>query len=138
MMKAMEKVYIDKLAFIYLRDKKVLETLSKGKDVWYIPGGKREAGESDHQALIREVQEELTVSLKPETIKLYGIFEAPAHGKPEGTVVRMTCYTAEFHGTLAPSAEIAELAYFSYAQKALTSPVDHLIFDDLHARGLLV
>lgn len=43
----MEKTYIDKLAYIYIKDRKVLSTLSKGKDVWYIPGGKREEGESD-------------------------------------------------------------------------------------------
>lgn len=55
--------YIDKLAFIYLQDRKLLVTLSRGKDVWYIPGGKREAGETDEQALTREVKEELDVDL---------------------------------------------------------------------------
>ena len=33
---------IDKIAFIYLKDKKILSTLSKGKDAYYIPGGKRD------------------------------------------------------------------------------------------------
>lgn len=45
---------IDKLAWIYIKDKKILSTRSKGKDAWYIPGGKRELGESDHEALFRE------------------------------------------------------------------------------------
>ena len=92
----MEKFFIDKLAFLYIKDKKILATMSKGKDTWYLPGGKREAGESDTQALIREVKEELSVDLEEPTIKFYGTFEAQAHGKPEGTIVRMTCYTAEF------------------------------------------
>lgn len=48
----MQKSYIDKLAFIDLKNKKLLSTLSKGKDKWYIPGGKREDGETDEQALI--------------------------------------------------------------------------------------
>lgn len=133
----MEKNYIDKLAYIYLKDGKILITLSHGKDVWYIPGGKREAGESDHDALIREVKEELNVDLKTETIKPYGIFEAQAHGKPEGTIVRMTCYTADFDGQLQATSEVEKIDFFSYAQKDLSSPVDHLIFDDLHQRGLL-
>jgi 8-oxo-dGTP diphosphatase len=133
----MQKTYIDKLAYIYLKDGKVLITLSHGKDTWYIPGGKREAGESDQEALTREVKEELDVDLKPETIKHYETFEAQAHGKPEGTVVRMTCYTADFKGELAATSEIERIDFFTYAQKDLTSPVDHLIFDDLHARGLL-
>jgi 8-oxo-dGTP diphosphatase len=133
----MQHGYIDKLAYIYLKDSKVLVTLSHGKDTWYIPGGKREEAETDEQALIREVQEELTVNLDPSTIKHYGTFEAQAHGKPEGTLVRMTCYTAEFTGTLQASSEIAEIDFFSYDQKKLTSAVDHLIFDDLRERGLL-
>lgn len=95
----MDKTYIDKLAFIDIKDKKVLETLSRGKDTWCIPGDKREAGETDIQALTREVKEELLVDLVPETIKLYGTFETQAHGKPEGTMVRMTCYTAEYQSS---------------------------------------
>jgi len=133
----MPNTYIDKLAYIHLENREVLITRSHGKDTWYIPGGKRDAGETDEQALTREVKEELTVDLKPGTIRPYKVFEAQAHGKPEGTIVRMTCYTADFTGTLAPSAEIAELDFFTYADKPKTSPVDHLIFDDLHAKGLL-
>jgi len=133
----MDTSYIDKLAFVYLKNKKVLETLSYGKDIWYIPGGKREGEESDQQALTREVKEELNVDLIPQSIKLYGVFEAQAHGKPEGTVVRMSCYTAEFIGELQAGAEIAKLDYFSFDQKNLTSPVDHIIFDDLRKRGLI-
>ena len=127
----MEKHFIDKLAYILLKDRKALVTLSKGKDTWYIPGGKREPGESDREALIREVREELTVELIPGTIQHYGTFEAQAHGKPPGTIVRMTCYTAEYEGTIKPAAEINRVDFFTFAQKSLTSPVDHLIFDDL-------
>lgn len=128
---------IDKLAFIYLQDHKVLVTMSRAKNSWYIPGGKRERGESDHQALIREVKEELTVDIIPHTIKPYGIFEAQAHGKPKGTIVRMTCYTADFKGILTPSQEIEALDFFSYSQIHHTAPVDHLIFEDLHSKKLL-
>lgn len=133
----MEKTYIDKLAFIEIKDLKVLETLSKGKDTWYIPGGKREAGETDQEALIREVKEELAVDLLPESLEYYGTFEAPAHGKPEGTFVRMTCYTGKYTGKLTPSTEVEKMDYFKYSQKSLTSAVDHLIFDDLKAKGLI-
>ncbi len=133
----MNTTCIDKLAFIEIKDRKVLETLSKGKDTWYIPGGKRESGESDEQALIREMKEELSVDLLPETITLYGVFETQAHGKPDGTMVRMTCYTGKYTGTLTPSAEVGKMDYFDYSQKHLTSPVDHLIFDDLYGKGLI-
>jgi 8-oxo-dGTP diphosphatase len=133
----MTKKYIDKLAFIDIKNQKVLVTLSKGKDTWYIPGGKREAGESDIQALIREVKEELTVNLIEETIKYYGTFEAQAHDKPLGTLVRMTCYTGEFNEEIHPDSEIETFDYFDYSKKGLTSPVDFLIFDDLKNKNLI-
>jgi 8-oxo-dGTP diphosphatase len=133
----MNTKYIDKLAYIHLNDKKVLTTLNHGKDTWYIPGGKREVGESDQAALIREVEEELTVHLKPETIKYYGTCDAQAHGKPVGTIVRMTCYTADFTGTLQPAAEVEKMDYFSFDDKSMCSPVDSQIFDDLKTKGLI-
>jgi 8-oxo-dGTP diphosphatase len=133
----MDKQFIDKLAYIYLVDEKVLITLSKGKDTWYIPGGKREKDETDQEALIREIKEELSVDIVPGTIKYYGTFETQAHGKPLGTIVRMTCYTSEYRGELKPAAEIEKFDFFTYSQKSLTSPVDHLIFDDLKAKRLI-
>jgi len=133
----MDKTYIDKLAYIYIKDGKVLMALSKGKDTWYIPGGKREQGETDIQALAREVKEELDVDLVLGSAKHYGVFEAQAHGKPEGIIVRMTCYTADFDGVLKASSEIEKIAFMGYAEKDKSSIVDHLIFDDLHQRGLL-
>lgn len=133
----MDKVLIDKLAFVEIKDRKVLVTLSRGKSVWYIPGGKREEGESDEQALIREVKEELSVDIKPETIKHFNVFEAVADGKPEGTFVQLTCYTASYDGVVAPSAEIEKVDYFSYSQKAQCSAVSNLVFEDLHKKGLI-
>lgn len=133
----MKKTYIDKLAYIYVVDKKLLVTLSKGKDTWYIPGGKREEGESDTEALVREVEEELSVKLLVESIEKYGVFEAQAHGKPGGTMVRMSCYLGRFEGDLKPVAEIEKLDYFDYSRKLETSLVDHLIFDDLKEKGLI-
>lgn len=129
--------YIDKLAFIFIKNRKVLMTLSKGKETYYIPGGKREIGETDVQALIREVKEELTVDLIPETIVHYGTFEAQAHGKAEGIMVRMTCYQADFTGTLQPSAEIESIDYYTFAQREIVGPVDQLIFDDLKGKDLI-
>lgn len=129
--------FIDKLAYIFIKENKILMTLSRGKNTWYIPGGKRESGETDEEALVREVEEELSVHLIPDTIRLYGVFEAQAHGHPEGVQVRMTCYTAEFHGELLAASEIEKLDFFSWSQKKLSSAVDHKIFDDLKSKNLI-
>lgn len=133
----MQKTFIDKLAFIYIKDKQILMTLSKGKDTYYIPGGKREGSETDLEAFTREVFEELTVEIILSTIKHYGTFEAQAHAKPEGTIVRMTCYTADFKGELKPSSEIQDIAFYTYAQRDIIGPVDQIIFDDLKDRNLI-
>ena len=123
---------IDKIAFIYLKDGKILSTLSKGKDTYYIPGGKREGNETDEETLIRECKEELDIDIKRDTIKYYGTFEAQAHGKVEGILVKMTCYIAEFKGELKASSEIQEMKWLDYSNLDVKiSPVDELIFKDL-------
>lgn len=129
--------FIDKLALIEIKDKKILVSLSKGKDTWYIPGGKRETSESDQQALIREIKEELSIDLIPESIEYYGTFEAQAHGKAEGVIVRMTCYTANYAGSPKAANEIEKIDWFDYSKIDLTGPVDHVIFNDLRSKNLL-
>ncbi|HEY5745025.1 MAG TPA: NUDIX domain-containing protein [Chryseolinea sp.] len=128
---------IDKLAWIELKDKQILSTRSFGKDKYYIPGGKREAGESDVDALCREIREELSVQLDVATIDFVGVFEAQAHGQPEGTTVRMTCYRASYSGTLATAAEIEEMRWLRFGDKDKVAPVDILIFDFLKERDLM-
>ena len=128
---------IDKVAWIRLADGKILSTRSRGKDVYYLPGGKREPGETDVQTLVREVREELDVAIASDSAAHVGTFEAQAHGHGTGITVRMTCYAADYSGTLAASSEIAELAWLGYADRNRVSPVDQIIFDHLHGRGQL-
>lgn len=128
---------IDKIAFIYIKDGKILSTLSKGKDIYYIPGGKREGLEKDEETLIRECKEELTIDIIKDTIKYYGTFEAQAHGKSEGILVKMTCYRADFSGEIKASSEIQEIRWLDYGNLDIISPVDKLIFKDLYEKNLI-
>ncbi|WP_331755788.1 NUDIX domain-containing protein [Streptomyces sp. NBC_01643] len=129
---------IDKIAWLRLEAGKILSTRSRGKDVYYLPGGKREPGESDIQTLTREIDEELTVTIAPNSAVHAGTFEAQAHGHATGTTVRMTCYTADYQGTLKPSNEVEEIIWLTYADRERVSPVDQLIFDHLHRSGQLL
>ena len=129
---------IDKLAWIHIKDRKLLCARSRGKDTYFVPGGKREPGESDEQALMREVREELSVDLRSETLRPLGIFEAQAHDKPEGTMVRLTCFTGDYAGELQPSAEIEEIAWLTHADRERSSLVTQIVFDWLRERNLLV
>ncbi|MBF6353527.1 NUDIX domain-containing protein [Nocardia higoensis] len=128
---------IDTVAWVHIEHGKILCGRPRGKDVFFIPGGKREGSESDLQTLLREIREELTIALLPETVAPAGCYEANAHGPHDGPLVRMACYTAEYRGVLAPSSEIEELAWFGYHDRELVPPVDQLLFDDLHAAGRL-
>lgn len=128
---------IDKLAWIHLQDKKILSTRSKGKTKFYIPGGKREKGESDQAALIREIQEELTIDLIPNTIEFIGNFQAQADSHADGIQVLMQCYSADYQGTIEAAAEIAEVVWLSNSDRDKISPVDQLIFDYLAKENLL-
>ena len=58
---------IDKIAWIRLEDGAILSSRSRGKDVYYLPGGKREPGESDVDTLVREIREELSVAIVPDS-----------------------------------------------------------------------
>ncbi|MFC3451237.1 NUDIX hydrolase [Amycolatopsis speibonae] len=128
---------IDKIAWLHLVDCRILSTRSRGKSVFYLPGGKREPGESDTETLVREIREELTVAITPASVAPAGVFEAQADGHAPGLVVRMTCYTAEFSGTLAASSEIGEVAWLGYEDRDRVSAVDKIIFDHLRETGLL-
>ncbi len=132
-----QPVMIDKLAWIELKNKSILSTKSYGKDKYYIPGGKREPGETDEQALIREIREELSVIIDPKTLHYFGTFEAQAHGHTEGILVKMTCYSGEYSGSLKTNAEIEEMKWLHYSDKDKISEVDQLIFDYLHQNNLL-
>ena len=130
-------VTIDKIAWVEICDKRILSTKSYGKDKYYIPGGKSERNETDLETLIREISEELSVNIKVETAKLFGIFQAQAHGHPEGTMVKMTCFTADHNGELKAASEISEIKWLTYSDKDKVSEVDKQIFDYLWQNNLL-
>src|SRR6202021_2522959 len=112
----MTPVLIDTVAWVRVENGRILCARPRGKDIFYIPGGKREGADNDLQTLLREISEELAVALIPETVRPAGTYEAEQPGAhPDGAVVRMSCYTGDYFGALAPSSEIDELGWFSYA-----------------------
>ncbi|MFS1506526.1 NUDIX hydrolase [Vibrio lentus] len=132
----MNKV-IDKLAWIFIEDGKLLMVRSKGKELFYLPGGKREAGESDEQALVREIKEEISVDLIPDSIKYVETFTGQADGKAEGVSVQLTCYLADYTGELAPDAEIEELKFVDGNDRAVCSLAALVALDWLEANQYL-
>jgi 8-oxo-dGTP pyrophosphatase MutT (NUDIX family) len=127
---------IDKLGWIYIENKKLLAVRSRGKDAFYMPGGKREPGETDEQALIREVKEEISIAIVPGSLKPMGKFEALAHGKID-TLVQITAYTADFSGEMRPDSEIEEIGWIDYGDIETATPVMKLILQYLRDNFLI-
>ncbi len=131
-------IAVGTVAWVHLENGRILCARPRGKHVFYIPGGKRQGAETDLQVLLREVTEELTVTLRPETVQHVGTYHATQRvGQIECAVVRMSCYTGDYSGSLAASSEIDELAWFGYADRPRVPRVDQLLFDDLRAAGQL-
>jgi len=126
----------EKVAWILVRDGLVLVTRNRGRDLFYFPGGHREPGETDAETLVREIDEELQAVIDPESMVHFGTYET--HGEhSEHPNFRMICYLADHRGALTPSREIAEKAWFRYAQRDRVSLADQMVFDALHTVGQL-
>ncbi|MBD2096546.1 NUDIX domain-containing protein [Trichocoleus sp. FACHB-591] len=121
---------IDVVAWICIRDRQVLCARTMGKNVFYLPGGKREKGESDWEALCREVQEELNVSLIAETLTEVMVQEV-AHGYTEPTQVTMRCFQADYRGEIIAHSEIESIAWLSYADLDQCAPATQRVLEYL-------
>ncbi len=108
----MKKILIKKIALAFFIDKKIIMVRSKKqKEVFYMLGGKIEKGESDIDALVREVKEEINCDIDKSSIKFLKEFEDIAHGK-ENTFLNLKLYKANIIGQPIASSEIAEINFF--------------------------
>lgn len=97
---------------------RVLVVRKHGTSVFMQPGGKPESGESDAEALARELHEEVGLVVQPNALEPLGTFEADAANEPGHRVV-----AAAFRVTAEPSAvsaraEIAEVRWITPADVA--------------------
>lgn len=126
---------MEKVAWILVREGRVLTARNEGKTLFYLPGGQREPGETDIQTLTREVDEELTVQLDLDSLRLVGSCVSQRDGRSD--TFRMIAYSADYRGDLSPANEIAEIAWFSYADYDRVTPAAQHFFDKLRAEGQL-
>jgi uncharacterized protein (TIGR00730 family) len=128
---------LDVLAWIRVADRKLLTVRTDGKKLFYLPGGKREPGESDPAGLARELREELGVTIDASTLRLFDVVTDAADGFAGGRRVRMTCYQVDHTGELAVGAEIAELAWVSTADAERCAPATRQVLRALANQGLV-
>ncbi len=94
-----------------------------GAGLWSIPGGRIEPGETDEEALVREMFEE--TGLAVEVGRLIGRVQRPG---PNGTVIDIADYAATVTGgTLRPGDDAADARWVDLADLAWLEITEGLI-----------
>ncbi|MGI8627184.1 MAG: aminotransferase class I/II-fold pyridoxal phosphate-dependent enzyme [Geodermatophilaceae bacterium] len=125
---------LESVGWLRIRDGRLLVVRTKGNDAFYLPGGKPEPGEDPVTALVREVDEELGLQLRGESLQEAFTVEDAAHGLP-GQRVRMRCFTGPATGQPQARAEIEALDWVSNADEARCAPAVQQVLRRLRATG---
>ena len=133
----MNRTEIVAVAWVAVRDRRLLVARAAGQDAFYLPGGKPEPGETFAEAAARETLEETGVRLDPTDLTHYADFYAPAHGRGPDTDVRLICFTAPSTAEPVAASEIEELSWFTTADASACAPAVQLLLTRLHADSLI-
>ncbi len=104
-------VDIHKAAGVFLQDGKFLITRTHGKDYFIAPGGKLEAGETAKQALKRELQEELGVTVSENDLNEFGTYYALAAGSEDKYLQMDVFLVMKWDGEIVPTSEVEEVTW---------------------------
>ena len=96
-----------KIGAIILKEGKILAVRKKKTDVFIIPGGQPNEGETPEETLKRELKEELGV--ESGCFRLFGTFVAPAMFEAEK--IKIAVYSADIDGEPRPCSEIEEICW---------------------------
>jgi 8-oxo-dGTP diphosphatase len=131
---------IYKAAGILIRDRKLLVERSEGKEFYISPGGSIEEGETEKQALKRELKEEFDIETSEDDFEEFGEFSAPAAGQ-EHRVVHMKVFKVlRWVGEPTPSSEVRDLAWVTSKNPdrlRIGSIIEHDVFPMLVERDLI-
>lgn len=105
---------------------RVLTVRKKGTTRFILPGGKLQATEGLASAAVREVREELGLTLELVDLAWLGTWTALAANEPDHHVIA-TVFSAILPGEPVPSGEIEEIRWIPPGGKDLSVPVAPLL-----------
>jgi 8-oxo-dGTP diphosphatase len=124
-------------AIALVRDRRVLMVTARGRDVYYMPGGKIDPGETAAEAAAREAFEEVALRLDPAELEELFEVRTLAHGEPDGRHVRMVVFNAETDASPAASAEVGAVHWVTTADLDRCPPAGREVLARLEASGLI-
>lgn len=125
-------VPIRAVGLVHVADGKLLLVRAARQQAFYLPGGKIDPGETELQALHREVREELGAGLSE--VVLQGRYTTDAVGQGVGARVELACYRGVPDVEPRPAAEIADVAWMDraeYLSRPVTAPAVVELLADL-------
>lgn len=131
---------LDTVGLVVLKENKLLLAFSGNKHAWYLPGGKVDKGETNIEALVREIDEELNIELNVESLEYYRHVTAPAYGERSDVVMEQECFIYKLTEEMTPSKEIEALHYFDldeYLKEPAQVPGVLILFSSLSKDGLI-
>ncbi|AZL06814.1 NUDIX hydrolase [Brevibacterium aurantiacum] len=116
----MNDIRVSALALLHPFEPLLLMVRKEGTTSFMLPGGKPEAGETAEETIVREISEELGLSLETNRLSPLGTFAADAANEADhqviGDVFRYDGLPAELNvDRINHQAEISEAAWFPYA-----------------------
>ncbi|MCY4779336.1 NUDIX domain-containing protein [Sphingobacterium sp. UT-1RO-CII-1] len=98
---------------LVIQNKRLLLAFSRNKKAWYLPGGKIDQGETAISGLIREIKEELNLTINQSELTYYCHISAPAYGENKNLIMEQECYLYDLNENISPSSEIEAVRFFS-------------------------
>lgn len=106
----------------------------RDNDLWYLPGGTIEDGETAMDALIREIAEELDVKIDAASVQADRVVVGPALGRAGN--VELNCFRARWDGEMLAKAEVSEVAYLEFSQSDKMAPAVQILVKQLQQEKL--